>query len=253
MKAVSKTLAAFFISAGMATAQGVPVGDAQNTLQTIKQLQSMIEDAGIQSDQLTQLGEQVSKLQAQLDQLNQIQNRFSGLRDIVAMDMGDGLNGILNVNVKDIMGTFQSVAQGGFSGFDSKKSPEMKEAVEQAYASAGLKQSDVSSMASSGIPGAERTANQAASGAVLAAAAEQSYKDASVGLQRVDKIIKLAAESKDVKESIDMNTRMLGEIVVMLAKNLESTSLQSAYMGQSGVNLAATQAEERAYMTFSNE
>lgn len=247
------TAAALAISSSVAMAQGVPTNDTQNTLQTIKQLQAMLDDAGVQSDQLNQLIEQGTKLQAQLDQLNQLYAKLNGLRDIAGMALDGGLDGILNGNLTNVVSTFKSVAQGNFSGFDGGKSAAMQQSVTQAYQSAGMSQSQVSAMASSDVPGAQRTATQAASGAVLAASAEQTYKEAGIGLQRVDKIIDMAANSKDMKESIDLNTRMLGEVVVLLAKNLEATSLQSAYMGQSGVNAAAAIAEERAYMTFSNQ
>lgn len=241
------------ISFNSAMAQGVPTNDVQNTLQTIKQFQVMLDDAGLQSDQLNQLVEHGTKLQAQLDQLNQLYAKLTGLRNIAEMTLEGGLDGILNGNLTDLVSTFKSVAHGNFSGFDGGKLGAMQQSVEEAYEAAGISQPQVSAMAASKVPGAQRTATQAASGAVLAASAQQTYKEAGIGLRRVDKIIDMAANSKDVKESIDLNTRMLGEVVLLLAKNLEATSLQSAYMGMSGVNASAAIAEERAYMTFSNQ
>ena len=50
-----------------AIAQGVPTVDTQNIAQEIRQLQQMLEDFGIQTDQLDTLLEQLDLVQQQLD------------------------------------------------------------------------------------------------------------------------------------------------------------------------------------------
>ena len=60
--------AAAIMAASPAHAQGVPVVDTQNIAQEIRQIQQMLEDYGIQSDQLDRLLEQVELLQSQIDQ-----------------------------------------------------------------------------------------------------------------------------------------------------------------------------------------
>ena len=86
-----------------------------------------------------------------------------------------------------------------------------------------------------------------------AATAEQTYAETSSSLERVNTLVAMTQGSGDIKESIDLNTRMLAELSVQLAKSLELQSIEAVYNGQAGVLSAATIAEERAYMTFSNE
>lgn len=236
-----------------AWAQGVPTIDGQNTLQTIKQLEAMLRDAGVQSDLLSNAVKQVEQLQAQLTQLQNIYGQFSGARDIVDMAMGGNLDGILSGNMTDVLGTIQGGMTGNWGGFTPAKGDKLTKAVETALSTAGLSQEKVTGMATSGVPGAERVAAQASGGAVLAATAEQTYAETSSSLERVNTLVEMTQSSEDIKESIDLNTRMLAELSVQLAKSLELQSIEAVYNGQSGVLSAATIAEERAYMTFSNE
>ncbi|SCY90101.1 type IV secretion system protein [Paracoccus tibetensis] len=236
-----------------AWAQGVPTIDGQNTLQTIKQLEAMLRDAGVQADLLSNAVKQVEQLQAQLTQLQDIYGQFSGTRNIVDMAMGQNLDGILNGNMTNVLGTIQAGMSGDWSGFNSGKSDKLTQAVNTALSTAGLSQETVTGMASSGVPAAERVAAQASSGAVLAATAEQTYAETASSLERVNTLVEMTQSSVDIKESIDLNTRMLAELSVQLAKSLELQSIEAVYNGQAGVLSAATIAEERAYMTFSNE
>lgn len=234
-------------------AQGVPTIDTKNTLQTIKQLEVLLDDLGIQNDMLTGIKDQIGKLEAQLGQLQDIRSKLEGIRDIAGMPMGDGLDGFLAGNLSGVLETFSGARSGDLSGFAPGKSSAMSASVTNVLERAGLPQSTVSAMASSGVPGAERTAAQAASGAVLAATAEQTYQETGVALKRVEKLIEQAKKSEDLKGSIDINTRMLAELATLLARDLEMSATASAYAGQEGVMSAAAIAEERAYMTFSNQ
>ncbi|MCY1741005.1 type IV secretion system protein [Ensifer sp. SL37] len=236
-----------------ANGQGVPTIDSQNILQTIKQLEVLLKDAGIQSDMLANGLKQLEQLQQQLTQLQDIYSKFTGMRDIVGMVMDGDLNGLLNGNLTDVLGTIQAGMNGDWSGFTSGKASALKQGVQKTLSAAGLSQEKVSSMASSAVPGAQRAAAQASGGAVLAATAQQTYKESGQSLSRVNKMVELTKSSTDIKESIDLNTRMLAELSLQLAKSLELQSVEAVYTGQAGVNAAAAIAEERAYMTFSNE
>lgn len=240
-------------TAPAALAQGVPTIDGQNTLQTIKQLEAMLRDAGVQSDLLSNAVQQVEQLQAQLSQLQDIYGQFSGTRDIVDLAMGGNLDGLLDGNMTDVLGTIQGGMTGNWGGFTPAKGDKLTKGVETALTTGGLSQEKVTGMASSGVPGAQRVAAQASGGAVLAASAEQTYAETSSSLERVNTLVSMTQDSADIKESIDLNTRMLAELSVQLAKSLELQSIEAVYNGQAGVLSAATIAEERAYMTFSNE
>lgn len=240
-------------TAPAALAQGVPTIDGQNTLQTIKQLEAMLRDAGVQSDLLSNAVKQVEQLQAQLSQLQDIYGQFNGTRDIVDLSMGGNLDGLLDGNMTDVLGTIQGGMTGNWGGFTPAKGDKLTKGVETALTTGGLSQEKVTGMAASGVPGAQRVAAQASGGAVLAATAEQTYAETSSSLERVNTLVAMTQDSADIKESIDLNTRMLAELSVQLAKLLELQSIEAVYNGQAGVLSAATIAEERAYMTFSNE
>lgn len=233
-------------------AQGVPTVDTRNILQTIEQVKLALDDLGVQENMLSQAIEQVTKLEEQLTQLNDIHTRIQGVRNIVDMAMGEGLDSILNGNLTNVIQTFRGAMTGDFAGFASGKSAQMQASITSVLTSAGMSQQSVTAMANSGVAGAERTAAQAASGAVLAATAEQTYAETGVALQRVERLIELSAEATDIKESIDYNTRVIGEVAVLLARNLEMQAIAGAHQGQAGVLSAATIAQERQYMTFSN-
>lgn len=253
LKPVFGAIAAVVLSAPLAFGQGVPTVDGQNTLQTIKQLEQLLKDAGIQSDILDNAVEQLTALEKQLTQLQDMYGKLTGIRDIAGLNLGDGLDGLLTSNMTDILSVMKAGAAGDWSGLASGKSQALQKSVTAALSNAGMTQKDVTAMASSGVPGRERTATQASSGATLAATAQQTYTDAGTALTRTNKIIELTKQSEDVKESIDLNTRMLADVVVVLSKSLELQSAEAIYAGQAGVLSAADIAEERAYMTFSNE
>ena len=70
---MNRILSAVFVSLSLtstpAFAQGVPTVDTRNIAQEIRQLQQMLEDFGIQTDQLDTLLEQLDLVQQQLDTL----------------------------------------------------------------------------------------------------------------------------------------------------------------------------------------
>lgn len=252
---IALTAISFNVSASLspAMAQGVPTIDGQNTLQTIKQLEAMLRDAGIQTDMLANMRSQLSQLEQQYSQLQDIYGQFSGVRDIADLAMGDGLDGLLDGNLTNILGTIQAGMNGDWSGFNDGKAGKLTESVQTTLSAAGLSQEGVSQMASSGVPGAERTAASASSGAVLAATAQQTYEEAGSSLDRINRIVEMSQSSEDIKESIDWNTRMLADMSVLLIKSLELQAIEAVYSGQAGVLDAATHAEERAFLTFSND
>lgn len=182
-------------TAPAALAQGVPTIDGQNTLQTIKQLEAMLRDAGVQSDLLSNAVQQVEQLQAQLSQLQDIYGQFNGTRDIVDLAMGGNLDGLLDGNMTDVLGTIQGGMTGNWGGFTPAKGDKLTKGVETALTTGGLSQEKVTGMASSGVPGAQRVAAQASGGAVLAASAEQTYAETSSSLERVD-VLNLGANAR---------------------------------------------------------
>ncbi|MCR5943956.1 hypothetical protein FG152_24600 [Ochrobactrum sp. XJ1] len=259
MKVKARILALSIFLASSSTAvhaQGVPVIDQTNILKTVEQLKVMLDNLGIQNNLLDQAMKHFENLQQQLGQLKNIYSMINGVRNIANLDLPGELNGILSGNfggnLGSIISTFKAGASGDWSGLTSGKSTAMKQTIDNSLKSAGLSQETISKWSSSSVPGQQRVAQQAASGAALAATAEQSYKEAGQSLKRVEKILEDTKNSEDIKGSIDNNTRMLAELSIQLAKSLEIASIEAAYNGQGGVMAAAERAEERKFFSFGN-
>jgi type IV secretion system protein VirB5 len=95
-----------------ANAQGVPTIDTRNIAQEIRQLQQMLEDFGIQTNQLDTLLEQLDLVQQQLDTLNETYAALTGATDIVEMAMGGDLDGLLDQEFGDLLGTIRQIQSG---------------------------------------------------------------------------------------------------------------------------------------------
>jgi type IV secretion system protein VirB5 len=233
-----------------ATAQGVPTVDTRNIAQEIRQLQQMLEDFGIQTDQLDTLLEQLDLVQQQLDTLNETYAALTGATDIIELTMGGDLDGLLDQEFGDLLGTIRQIQSGDFSGLIGNAAPQMEGRMTQALEDAGFDQDSLSDMASSGNPGAERIASQAGTGAVMSAAAENSYEEAAQSLERVEQLVSLIPDMETLKEAVDHNTRVTAELAIAMTSMWELEAIQTVGAGQSGVVDAATLAEERRYMDF---
>ncbi|AXI46362.1 conjugal transfer protein TraF [Sulfitobacter sp. SK012] len=233
-----------------AIAQGVPTIDARNIAQEIRQLQQMLEDFGIQTDQLDTLLEQLDLVQQQLDTLNETYAALTGATDIIEMAMGGDLDGLLDQEFGDLLGTIRQIQSGDFSGLIGNAAPQMEGRMTQALEDAGFDQDSLSDMASSGNPGAERIASQAGTGAMISAAAENSYDEAAQSLERVEQLVSLIPDMETLKEAVDHNTRVTAELAIAMTRMWELEAIQTVGAGQSGVVDAATLAEERRYMDF---
>lgn len=233
-----------------ALSQGVPTVDTRNIAQEIRQLQQMLEDFGIQSDQLDAALEQIDLVQDQLDTLNETYAALTGATDIIEMAMGGDLDGLLDQEFSDLMDVINQIQTGDFSGLIGDAGPEMEGRMTDALEQAGFDQDTLSTMSTSGNPGAERTASQASTGAVMSAAAQNSYAEAAQSLERVDQLVDLIPDMETLKEAVDHNTRVTAELAIAMTRMWELEAVQTVGAGQAGVADAATLAEERRYMDF---
>ena len=247
------TTAAFLLLTSGAVAQGVPTVDTQNIAQEIRQLQQMIEDEILQNDQLVQLQEQLTTLQDALSEAQKTVAAITGLTDIpeiLSTNMEDWLNGLLDQEFGDIQDTIAAIQNGNWSGLSGSGSAEIRTQMEEVLAEAGFDQGTLSEMATSGNGGAERTAMQATTGAMVGAAAQNSYSDAGQSLERVDKLVGMIGEMETLKESIDLNTRVTAENAIALTSLMQLMAVGTVGGGNASVIEAADRAEEDRYMEF---
>ncbi len=236
-----------------AFAQGVPVVDTQNIAQNIQQLRQMIEDELLQNEQLLQLREQLSTLTDQLAQLQETYaalTRLAELPEVIATEMEAELNGILDQEFGDIQATIQAIRTGDFSGLSGSGAGQIQTQMGRVLADLGFDEDTLNEMATSGNAGAERIATQATTGALVSSAAQNSYEDAGQSLERVDRLVGLIDDMDELKESVDLNTRVTAELAIALVAMWQLEAVQTVGDGTGGVIDAATIAEEQNFMEF---
>ncbi|RKF12562.1 conjugal transfer protein TraF [Roseovarius spongiae] len=236
-----------------AAAQGVPVIDTQNIAQNIQQLRQMIEDELLQNEQLLQLREQLTTLTDQLAELQRTYEaltRLAELPEIIATEMEAELNGILDQEFGDIQATIQAIRTGDFSGLSGSGAAEIETQMDRVLAELGFDDDTLREMATSGNAGAERIATQATTGALVSAAAQNSYDDAGQSLERVERLVGLIDDMDELKESVDLNTRVTAELAIALVAMWQLEAVQTVGDGTGGVIDAATIAEEQNFMEF---
>ena len=236
-----------------ALAQGVPVVDTQNIAQNIQQLRQMIEDEILQNEQLTQLREHLSTLTDQLAELQRTYaalTRIAELPEIIRTEMEEELNGLLDQEFGDIQATIRAIRTGDFSGLTGSGAGEIETQMDRVLADLGFDDDTLSDMARSGNPGAERVATQATTGAFVSAAAQNSYDDAGQSLERVERLVGLIDDMDELKESVDLNTRVTAELAIALVAMWQLEAVQTVGDGTGGVIDAATIAEEQRFMEF---
>jgi type IV secretion system protein VirB5 len=251
--AVALSCIASFGSAVPALAQGVPVVDTQNIAQNIQQLRQMIEDEILQNEQLAQLRAHLTMLTDQLAELQRTYEaltRIADLPEIIQTRMEDELNGLLDQEFGDIQATIRAIRTGDFSGLTGSGASEIETQMDRVLADLGFDDDTLAEMARSGDRGAARTATQATTGALVSAAAQNSYEDAGQSLDRVERLVGLIDDMDELKESVDLNTRVTAELAIALVAMWQLEAVQTVGDGTGGVINAATIAEEQRFMEF---
>ncbi len=236
-----------------AVAQGVPTVDTQNIAQEIQQLRQMIEDEVLQNEQLVQLREQFATLQEQLAQLQDTYAALTGLMElptVIRTEMEDELNGLLDQEFGDILATIDAIREGDFSRLAGNSAGRIETQMTRVLAEAGFDEDTLREMATGGSEGASRTATRATTGAAMSAAAQTSYEEAGQSLQRVDRLVGMIGDMEELKDSVDLNTRVTAELAIALVAMWQLEAVQTVGTGQTGVIDAATIAEEQRYMDF---
>lgn len=236
--------------AGPVFGQGVPTIDTQSISQEIRQFQQMLEDFGIQTDQLDTLLQQLELVQQQLDQLQSMYASLTGPRSIIGMAMGGDLDNLLDSEFSDISGLIRQVQTGDWSGLIGGSAGSMRTQMEAVLSDAGFDENTLREMATGGNEGAANIATRATSGAVMSAAAQNSNQEAGQSLDRVEELVAMIPDMADLKASVDLNTRVTAELAVALTRMWELEAIQTVGAGQAGVVDAATIAEENRFMDF---
>jgi len=241
-----------------AHAQGVPTIDVTS----IAKLQEMITESKLQlqeqiaqnlklDDQTLKLIEQIKTMQAQLDAMkNGLSLADLGLdpesflRDILPdfSNLTASLDAAKSGNWSGVLAGTSSIGGGSVDSFVSKT-----------FETAGIKKTEVDELANSENASAARIGNQANVNAFMSVAAESSSQAARESLTRMDGFMQQIGETQNLKEAIDLNTRVTGELGIALANIWAMEAVQTVGMGEAGIMDAATAAEEEKYLTVKLE
>lgn len=247
-----------FAFAPAAFGQGVPTIDVTS----IAKLQEMIAEQKLQlkeqiaqnlklDDQTLKLIEQIKTMQAQLDALK---NGLT-LADL-GLDPESFLEDILP-DFSDLTASLEAAKSGDWESVlasaDALGGQSVSAHVDQTFESAGIDRSEVDELAASDDASTSRIGNQANVNVFLSVAAESSSQAAKESLTRMDGFMQQISETANLKQAIDLNTRVTGELGIALANIWAMEAVQTVGMGEAGVMDAATVAEEEKYLSISLE
>lgn len=206
---------------GASHAQGVPTFDAASVAQAIAQLEQMRQDYANQLEQLHSMtGDKA------------IAGILNAAPDIAARESADSLSSIMS-------GAMTGSAIPGNSSALTARIDELK---------ATFALPDINAFLSSDKPQDRALATQAGAGLAAVATAEDTYARANTSMGRVNQLIGKIDSNADLKASVDYNTRMLGEIAVLLNESLRLQAAQANATGTDALQAAREQAASRTFM-----
>lgn len=250
---------AFVVSVAAAGAQGVPVIDGTNLAKNIEQLQAALRDFEQQVAQIEELKKQVQTLTNLEALTKEILGSITGpFQEIASLyNTAEDIRSRA-AKISDLSGFQNALAIGDFDGLlnsllDGNVTMGQKraqEAVRETLAGAGFTSENLSALSTENGGKDAGIAKTAAANATAIAAAQFAYDEAAESLGRIDGLVEAIGRSETLKESIDLNTRMVAETNYMLGSMWRLNAAQGLASGQTGVNWAAEQAKERAFFTF---
>lgn len=238
-----------------AYAQGVPTVDVASiakltSLLTEAQLQlkEMIAQNLVLDEQTKQLIEQVAVLHQQLDALR------NGLSlDALGID-ADFLKDILPPDIRNIIQAVKTGDMTHITGYGSHGTLDAGKASEllgSFYEAVGLDKATVDTLSNSEEASTARIGTGAQAAAGLSLAAEASAEEAQEGLQRVDDLVRKIPGTANLKQAIDLNTRVTAELAIAMANIWSMEAAQTISQGQMGVIDAASLADDAKFLDLS--
>lgn len=219
---------ALLLSTGAVRAQGVPVFDAGSIAQAISQLEQMRQDYANQIEQLTSLRDQLTSMTGD----KAISGILNAAPDIAARDSADSLSSIMS-------GAMTGSAIPGNSSALTARIDELKNTFDLP---------DIDTFLSSTTPQDRALATQAGAGLTAMATAEDTYRRANASMGRVNQLIDGIDGNADLKASVDYNTRMMGELAVLLNESLRLQAASANTAGTAALQDARDRAAQRTFM-----
>ncbi len=204
-----------------AEAQGVPTFDAASVAQALAQLEQMRQDYANQLRQLESMtGDKA------------IAGILNAAPDIAARESADSLSSIMS-------GAITGAAIPGNSSALTARIDELKGTFDLP---------NINDFLTSDVPQDRALATQAGAGLAAVATAEDTYARANASMGRVNHLIGNIDSNADLKASVDYNTRMLGEIAVLLNETLRVQAATANATGTDALSNARERAAQRTFM-----
>ena len=219
--AAAATITVAALASAPTHAQGVPTFDAASVAQAIAQLEQMRQDYANQLQQLQSMtgGKAISGI-------------LNGAQDIAARESAHSLSAIMS-------GAMTGATVPGNTSALSARMNELK----TTFALPNIEE-----FLTSDTPQDRALATQAGAGLAAVATAEDTYARANTSMGRVNELIGQIDANADLKASVDYNTRMLGEIAVLLNESLRLQAAQANATGMDALLAAREQAASRTFM-----
>ena len=245
------------LSAGLAFAQGVPTHDPRSLAELIALLNSSQDELAQSIRTNGILDEQTQQLIRQLEEMEQVVSSLTDGFDLdtllAGLDLDDLLGGLNLGSLQDQLAAARSGDWGAvFSNGTVGGSP-ASDVIAGIYESAGLSQESVDELTASDNPEQQRVGTQAATSAYTSAAAENAIEQTSASLDRTAALIGQIDDATNLKQAIDLNTRVTGELVIALINQANMEAIQTVSMGQAGVIDAATMADDEKFLSLTGD
>jgi len=238
----------------LASAQGVPTIDVTS----IARLQQMLTEAKAQlKEQIAQnlkLDDQTLKL---IEQIRLLERQYAALSDGLSLaDLGFDKESFLRdilPGFADLSQSLEAAKSGNWtsvlSGGEGLGTGTVTGHVDRAFRSAGLERTRVDQLAQSEEGSAARIGTAANVNAFMSVAAEASSEGAKQSLTRIDGLVQKIEGTENLKQAIDLNTRVTAELGIALANVWAMQAVQTVGMGEAGIMDAATAADEEKYLS----
>ncbi|MEM7710170.1 MAG: type IV secretion system protein [Pseudomonadota bacterium] len=216
------------LATGPGRAQGVPVIDTSAIAEAVARLNQMREDYANQLEQLANLQDQLASMTGD----KAISGILNGAGDMAARASADSLSAIMD-------GAMTGATVPGNSDALTARMDELK---------AIFDLPDIGTFLTSELAQERALATQAGAGLAAVATAEDTYARANSSMGRVNQLIGQIDGNPDLKASVDYNTRMLGEIAVLLNETLRIQAAAANATGTDALNAARGRAAQRTFM-----
>jgi type IV secretion system protein VirB5 len=247
--AIAAVLILSSVTAGSAQSADQPVIDAKS----IEQLKLIVtSQTKVVDNQITQIANQDKQIKQQLDQITKMDEQLTNMKsqlDAITGTKDVGLiSGGSDPATRKAADSLKAIADGAISGAGTggrldATITDMKTKFDVADTAALAGSTDKAEVKSAGMLGIALAA---------AATGEDEYIRSNEAMDRVDIYIKEIDKTKDLKASVDLNTRVLTEILESLNESVRADAAVASVNGAFVASLVGQQVAADKFLDIGN-